>query len=141
VRGHLHQFSGLCIAFQHMATRTWHRVRNNHTTGITLREDGITALNLQDLYKLQSQEFTVFDSTPHVESSTTGADWEWWFIQSGKHIGAAVQAKILTTTQDYDIAYVPKNGYPQIRRLLDYSKSNGLTPMYCFYNRWHVPPF
>jgi hypothetical protein len=140
MRRHPHDFDALCIAFQHIAARTWHRICSNHTTSISLREDGITALNLQDLYHLQSQEFIVMDFSPHVESSTTGADWEWWFMQPGRHFGAAVQAKALTTDQDYDIPYVPRNGYPQIRRLLDYSKSRGLAPMYCFYNWWLMPP-
>lgn len=138
--GHSHNFSALCIAFQHIAVRTWHRIRRNHTTPISVREDGLTAINLQDLYHLRSQDFTVVDFSPHVESSTTGADWEWWFMQPGRHFGAAVQAKALTAAQDYDIPYVPKNGYPQIRRLLDYSKSKGLAPMYCFYNWWKEPP-
>jgi hypothetical protein len=140
VRPHPQEFSALCLAFQQIATRTWTRIGNNHTTPISVREDGITALNLQDLYLLQLKEFTVFDFTPQVESSTTGADWEWWFMQPGKYFGAAVQAKALTTDQKYDIAYVPKNGYPQIRRLLDYSKNKGLAPMYCFYNWWRMPP-
>ena len=140
MRQHPQKYSALCIAFQHIAARTWHRIHNNHTCPISVREDGITALNLQDLYQLQLQEFTVIDFTPYVESNATGADWEWWFMQPGKYFGAAVQAKTLTTAQDYDIGYVPKNGYPQIRRLLDYSQSKGLTPMYCFYNWWRVPP-
>ena len=135
-----HEFNVLCRGFQHMATRTWHRIRNNHTKPISIREDGITALNLQDLYELQSHEFTVVDFSPHVESSTTGADWEWWFMQPGRNFGAAVQAKALSKALDYDIAYVPKKGYHQIARLLDYSRAKGLTPMYCFYNWWSVPP-
>jgi hypothetical protein len=134
------QASALCAAFQHMATRTWHRIYNNHNTPISIREDGITALNLQDLYNFQSQEFSVVDFSPHVESSTTGADWEWWFMQPGRYFGAAVQAKALTVSQSYDIAYVPTNGYPQIRRLLDYSINSGVAPMYCFYNWWQIPP-
>lgn len=140
MRKYPQNYNALCIAFQHMATRTWHRIRNNHTTPISIREDGITALNLQDLYHLQSQDFTVIDFSPHVESTPTGADWEWWFMQPGLHFGAAVQAKALSKAQEYDIAYIPNNGYPQIRRLLDYSKANGLTPMYCFYNWWQIQP-
>lgn len=136
-----HNFDALCIAFQYMATRTWHRIHNNHTTPIAIREDGITALNLQDLYQLRSREFTVFDFSPHVESWNTGADWEWWFMQPGKNFGAAVQAKTLSPAQDYAIAYRSgRSRYPQICRLRDYSKAKGLTPMYCFYNWWPVPP-
>ncbi len=134
-------FCNLCDAFQHMAKSAWCLVHRNHTTPISIREDGITALNLQGLYLLQSQDFTVFDFSPHVESSTTGADWEWWFMQPGRNFGAAVQAKALSRNQEYDISYIPKKGYPQIKRLLDYSKTNALTPMYCFYNWWPTPPF
>lgn len=130
----------LCIAFQNLATRTWYRMKNNHETPISIREDGITALNLQDLYHLQSQEFTVVDFSPHVESNITGADWEWWIMQPGNNFGMAVQAKSLSKKGTYDIPYVPQNGYPQIQRLLDYSLSNGLMPLYCFYNWWRFPP-
>ncbi len=140
MRQNTQKYSALCIAFQHIAARTWNRVRSNHTTPILVREDGLTALNLQDLYQLQLKEFTVIDFTPYLESNTTGADWEWWFMQPGRYFGAAVQAKTLTAAHNYDIGYLPRNGYPQIRRLLDYSNNNNLTPMYCFYNWWQVPP-
>ena len=126
----------LCIAFKTISARTWNSMRKNFVTPIQKREDAFTSDNLQDLYIMNSDFFRVFDFTPHIESSTTGADWEMWFVDSdGKCFGFAVQAKKLSKDLDYDIAYVPKNGYPQIDRLLDYCRqTKDLAPLYCFYN-------
>src|SRR5688572_2436382 len=112
----------------------------NFTTPIRLREDGITSLNLQDIFLLLKGQVIVIDFSPHVESSSTGADWEWWFLGKSNVFGAAVQAKCLSNNGDYDIGYIPKNGYPQIERLLDYCVANALSPMYCFYNWWSAAP-
>ncbi len=133
--------SGLCVAFHHLATRTWERMENNFKTPIRLREDGITSMNLQDLYYLQSTAFTFVDFTPFVESRVTGADWEWWFQQSGSAFGAAVQAKCLQKDGSYNIEYVPPGTKkPQIERLLRYCRDYGVYPMYCFYNWWQQNP-
>jgi hypothetical protein len=75
-------------------------------TGIWLREDAITALNLQDLWKFRSSGLTVVDFSPYFESTTTGADWEWWFIDAQGSFGAAVQAKSLRNGR-YDFGYTP----------------------------------
>jgi len=58
------QSSGLCMVFHHLASRTWDRMRNNLNTPILMREDGITAANLQDLHYYQSHAFTFVDFTP-----------------------------------------------------------------------------
>ncbi|MFB6319623.1 DUF6615 family protein [Saccharicrinis sp. FJH54] len=126
----------LCIAFKAISARTWNSMHKNFITPIQKREDAFTSDNLQDLYLMNSDFFRVFDFSPHVESSTTGADWEMWFVDSdGKCFGFAVQAKKLSKDLDYEIGYVPNNGYPQIDRLFDYCRqTNDLTPLYCFYN-------
>ncbi|MBN1761720.1 MAG: hypothetical protein JW878_01395 [Methanomicrobia archaeon] len=140
MRTHARDFGELCSSFQSIAIRTWHRMHNNLTTPISLREDGITAMNLQDLYNLHSSQVLIVDFSPYIESHRTSADWEWWFLQPHNYFGAAVQAKCLKSDNSYEIGYVPLNGYPQIRRLLDYSQKNALTPLYCFYNWWGTPP-
>ena len=124
-----------CTTFQQLSVRTWGRMQNNLNTPILLREDGITSLNLQDIYNNLKKDILVIDFSPQVESSTTGADWEWWFLSKSGAFGAAVQAKCLSSKNTYDVGYTPKkSGYPQIERLLDYSVANDITPMYCFYN-------
>lgn len=125
----------LCTTFKTVATQTWGLMRLNASTKILLREDGITALNLQQLVHLHPYDILIEDFTPIEESSTTGADWEWWIFGDNCVYGAAVQAKRLDNNR-YDIGYVPKNGYPQIDRLLDYCSGNNISPMYCFYNWW-----
>lgn len=110
-------------------------MEDNQTTGILLNEEALTALNLQALYKAHSNEVTVLDFTRAEESSTSGADWEWWFLGK-KCFGCVVQAKRLEESR-YEIGYVPKNNYPQIDRLLDYAIDVGVEPLYCFYNWWH----
>lgn len=126
-----------CSTFHALAIRTWHRMHANLTTPIWLREDGITSLNLQDIYLLLRKQVLVIDFSPYVESHKTGADWEWWFLGHKSVFGAAVQAKCLSPKNTYDVGYIPSYGYPQIDRLLDYSLANSLAPLYCFYNWWN----
>lgn len=127
----------ICQAFKTISARTWSSMHKNYITPIQKREDAFTAENLQDLYLLNSKNFTIFDFTPHVESNLTGADWEMWFVDdNGSSFGFAVQAKKLSSSLTYDIGYIPpSNSYPQINRLFDYCNQNhDLTPLYCFYN-------
>lgn len=130
-----------CSTFQSLAIRTWWRMYNNFNTPISLREDAITSLNLQDIYNLLQKDIRVIDFSPKVESNITGADWEWWFLSKSGVFGAAVQAKKLDKKQKYDVGYIPpSNKYPQIERLLDYSIKNSISPMYCFYNWFPTMP-
>ncbi|MCW5318833.1 hypothetical protein GTQ43_35840 [Nostoc sp. KVJ3] len=129
-------FDSLCSTFQLQAARTWSLVKNNHNTSVHLREDGITALNLQELYQFNSNRFLVFDFTTKKENAITGADWEWWFIQQNSFFGTVVQAKVLLRNLIYSINQSDTNGYPQIQRLLNYAIHYQVTPLYCFYNYW-----
>jgi hypothetical protein len=127
--------SPLCAAFQLLADRTWQRMAKIHTTGIRLREDALTSINLQDLHPYKGPGFTFFDFTAIEESRGSGADWEWHFIQPSGAFGAAVQAKCLRAGH-YDVAYRPTRGPLQIERLLRYAKKHDVSPQYCFYNYW-----
>lgn len=128
-----------CLVFHWLAQRTWELCRRNRYYPITLREDAITALNLQELYSNKISSLLIFDFTPYQEAFNTGADWEWWFLQKGYYIGAAVQAKLLGRDLCYNIDYVSRStGQSQIQKLLDYCVTNGLTPQYCFYNYWEM---
>jgi hypothetical protein len=115
-------------------------VERNRSTPIHLREDGITAINLQELYRFNSDRFIVFDFTPHKESNVSGADWEWWWLQQGHSFGAAVQAKTLDSDHEYGIDKTDSDDYPQIQKLVDYSFHYQVNALYCFYNYWNVLP-
>jgi hypothetical protein len=130
--------SQLCLTLQALAERTWGRMFKNQSTGITLREDGITALNLQDLATFNQATLTVVDFSPWLESRETGADWEWWFVDQQGAFGAAVQAKSLSDCT-YGIDFVPNGGTTQIDRLMQYCKTNRVHPQYVFYNFWSKP--
>jgi hypothetical protein len=106
----------------------------NQISRIALTEESLTEINLQDLDMMNYPGFYVESFSKHRESNVTGADWEWWFIQKDMAFGMAVQAKRLLRNNKYSIDYIPNNNVPQIFRLLDYSRQNGLTPLYCFYN-------
>lgn len=124
----------LCTAFQVLAERTAFRHRRSLETGVWLREDGHTALNLQDLWAFRSVGLTILDFSPFTESRETGADWEWWFEDGNDAFGAAVQAKCLKDGT-YDFGYVSRSGTAQLQRLLDYcAKQGDLTPQYCLYS-------
>ena len=124
----------LCTVFQVLAERTAFRHRRSHETGVWLREDGYTALNLQDLWSFRSAGLTIIDFSPFVESRETGADWEWWFEDNSGAFGAAVQAKCLKDGR-FDFGYKSKGGSPQMQRLLDYCAHMGdLSPQYCLYS-------
>jgi hypothetical protein len=129
----------LCQLFQTLAVRTWTRMERSARTGIWLREDGITALNLQDLWDAAPSQLLVFDFSPAVESRTTGADWEWWFVGPSGCWGAAVQAKCLKAG-GYDFGYTPRGGtVRQVDRLVRYCATLGdLRPLYCLYNHWSL---
>jgi len=132
--------SKLCLAFQMISERTWHRMKNNKMSGIKIGEETITETNLQDLDLLKLPYFHVWDFSKYQESHETGADWEWWFVDNNFYYGMAVQAKKLNEDDHtYSIDYKPqKTQYFQIKRLLDYSKRMNLTPSYCFYSYWEL---
>jgi hypothetical protein len=127
----------LCNIFQALATRVWYRMYRSEATRIWLREDGITALNLQDLSDAAPSELVVVDFSPYRESRVTGADWEWWFVDDAGAWGAAVQAKCVKDGA-YDFGYTPRGSKTrQVDRLIQYCASFGdLHPLYCLYNYW-----
>src|SRR5258708_2500989 len=97
----------LCLVLRVLAERTWHRMGQSVSSGIWLREDAYTAINLQDLFEFHGRELLIVDFSPHIESNVTGADWEWWFLDRDGAFGAAVQAKCLRAGH-YDLGYTPK---------------------------------
>ncbi len=124
----------LCDTFIQLSRKTWEQMKRNYTTGILVREEAMTGINLQHLKITHPEHIRIRDFSPFEESSKTGADWEWWFVDGEFALGFAVQAKRLNNGI-YDIGYQPKKNPLQIETLLKYcSDAADLTPLYCWYN-------
>ncbi|MFM9532555.1 DUF6615 family protein [Lysinibacillus sp. IITD104] len=72
-----------------------------------------------------------------TSEATTGADIEWWIeIYQDCYIGLNIQAKKrYKDSIEYDkIAHKIGGHTPQIDRLINYSNTRRMIPLYCFYN-------
>ncbi|MBF0271839.1 MAG: hypothetical protein HQL98_07240 [Magnetococcales bacterium] len=75
--------------------------------------------------------------TRREEGKTTGADWEWWFIDGCAGIGLRVQAKRLDKNDNYpSLAYANKYGL-QIDTLIKDAHAKNLLPFYALYSALH----
>lgn len=75
--------------------------------------------------------------TKHEEARSTGADWEWWFVDSGKALCLRIQAKKISHNRDnYDgLAHTNRYGL-QIEKLISDARVRNSLPFYAFY---HAP--
>lgn len=133
----------LCEVFRYLAARTWRDLGDAFRAGHSLGEEAITDYLLLDLKRSAPTEIVVNKFNRRDEGRTTGADWEWWFVQGGRGFGMRVQAKRLNpATQSYDTLdhVVRRTRRKQINLLIGDARSASppLYPVYCFYN--HVPP-
>lgn len=119
---------------------TWDRIALEKKIKISIGEETITDINLQDLQlanwgEISTQKFN------RSEESENGADWEWWFVSAGKSFGLRIQAKKL----DINKGIYPKidrhigddNTKPrQIDLLINCALKNKpkLLPIYVFYS-------
>ena len=75
------------------------------------------------------------------EENKIGADWLWFFVQSGRWYSALIQAKKLyTDSNSYAALKAPSPGPTQMNRLIGYGKNQQHVPLYCFYNSWSSVP-
>lgn len=133
----------LCHVFRILAERTWHDLSDAAKAGYSLGEESVTDYLLLDLKRRAPIEVIVSKFNRRDEGHTTGADWEWWFVQGGRGFGMRVQAKRLNpATQKYDTLdhTVRRTGRKQVNLLIGDAEaaSPRLYPMYCFYN--YIPP-
>ena len=83
----------------------------------------------QSLPSLKYKKFT-----RHEEARKTGADWEWWFIDSKSAISMRVQAKKLDPIKDNYGGLAHTNRYGlQIEKLINDARSNNFIPFYALY--------
>ena len=117
-----------------LAASTWHKIRVGPQRGLKFREESITDHNLFELDQ-RHPGLTVYKFTS-PEEAMNGADFDWWIgsIKDG-WIGIRFQAKKLNDGAYSEIGHVV-DGERQYDRLLREAHSDGLWPLYCFYNGW-----
>lgn len=131
----------LCRRFKRIARKTWRDLRDSNQNSIGLGEESITDYLLLDLARSCGNQVAIQKFTKPQEGSTTGADWEFWFVSRGRGFGMRVQAKRLDSAS---LSYASlektagKNGPPQIDLLLEdaANQNPALFPAYLFYNHW-----
>ncbi len=99
----------------------------------SVNEESITNWLLYNLSEeLPSLKYRQF--TRHVEAKTTGADWEWWFVDNNYALCLRIQAKKIYDSKDnYDgIAYTNQYGL-QIEKLISDATLKNSIPFYSFY--------
>lgn len=139
-------YGHVCTAFQLLASRTWNDLEDGHRLGLSISEESITDFLLLDLRRALPNNVFVRKFSKSEEGKTTGADWEWWFVGSGRGFGMRVQAKRLSTkTQRYEDLgrFAGKSHSLQVDLLIGDAQKTNLYPAYCFYNYWHpsiTPP-
>lgn len=99
-----------------------------------VKEESLTDyLLFQISEKIPSIKYKAFSR--QEESSSTGADWEWWFVFSNYAYKLRVQAKKTKPKDNYSsIAYCPKNKELQIEKLLKDAINTNSIPFYAFYS-------
>lgn len=132
--------SPLCRAFQCLARWVWTERDRGLVRGLDPTETTFTEIILLELAVRHSRALAVRKFTVPKEARN-GADWEWWFADQTHAWGMRVQAKKLQVEMphfrgDYHgiDASKPRRKSWQINKLLDSALSDGLHPLYCFYN-------
>jgi hypothetical protein len=102
---------------------------------ISYGEETITESNLLEIQRRHPRLTRIETFSKHVESSKTGADWEWHLIGRAWTLKLRVQAKRVTKTGDLKgILQKSKTArHTQVDLLINSSKQDGLRPIYCFY--------
>jgi hypothetical protein len=128
--------SNLCKTFCYQSGKTWDRLDIEKITGISIGEESLTDINLQDLkincpFDIHIQKFN------RIVEAKNGADWEWWLISNKVGIGFRVQAKkIDVATLEYPEIYKMNKNGKQIDLLINGAKaaSPKRIPLYVLYN-------
>lgn len=71
------------------------------------------------------------------EARTTGADWDWWFVDHDFSLALTVQAKKVSGSGDNYPALAYSNRYGlQLEKLRERARNENLLPFYCLYHRF-----
>src|ERR1700722_1256770 len=128
----------LCATFRKEAGVVWNRMRTAAQLGLALSEETLTECSLYNIALVHQGAEIVIDLATKPAEAKHGADWEWWFIRSGKGVGFRVQAKRLFAAGQYNsLLKSGKDPYEQLDKLVQASAKEGLEALYCFYNFSH----
>lgn len=124
--------ASFCRTFRECAEWTFARLVLGWRSGIPLREDTVSEVNLQGIYLSHRDRVSVRRFSPREESHA-GADWEWWFHVGGRGFGLRVQAKRASRDNSYPLRH-KVGGRLQNDLLIEDAVTAGCLPMYVLYN-------
>lgn len=121
--------------FEHLARKTWDRIKFSVAYDVSQGEETITDINLLEIAMARLNEVKVW-KCPKNEEPYTGIDWEWWIGSDRlRWLRYAVQAKKLNPiSARYDNLGHKVGSTHQIEILKSYAKDELAIPLYCFYN-------
>ena len=124
---------GFCKTLQSLSTNVWHDLQDAEDYNSPIHEESITQYNSLKLNRKHAKKNRVHQFKKHQEKRN-GADWLWLFYDPGtlNYVGAAVQAKRLYSSGQYDVLKLD-----QAKKLINYTnlvRQNGIVPLYVFYN-------
>ncbi|SMY07252.1 hypothetical protein LOM8899_01385 [Flavimaricola marinus] len=127
----------LCVSFQEMSKWTWSQLERSFRLNAPFNEETITETILLELKDRHPTDIAIV-SFSKIQEKRLGADWEFWFTDKNgqRGIGWRVQAKRLYRPAEEYSALKPSEtaSSSQIQTLISQAQSQGLVPIYCFYN-------
>lgn len=128
----------LCKTFRREAGIVWNRMKTASKIGLSLSEETLTESTLYNIAIGHHGTNILIDLATKATENKHGADWEWWFLHGAKGFGFRVQAKRLFANGRYkSLNKAGTKPYAQLDKLIQASASEGLEPLYCFYNFDH----
>ena len=128
----------LCQTFRKEAGSVWNRMRTAARLGLSLSEETLTECALYNIALAHQGKDILIDLATKPAEAKHGADWEWWLVRGNKGLGFRVQAKRLFADGQYRALHKKApNSYEQLDKLIAAATSDGLQPLYCFYNFSH----
>jgi hypothetical protein len=132
-----------CGLLRDLAARTWTQIEAGERIGVRVGEESITDLLLLDLATRFPYPTKVVKWNRHQEARRTGADWDWWFVDSKLRtgVGLRIQAKRIDYFNQRFSGFDAANPYGPQREMLRLSgEREGLHPVYCLYLASPSPP-
>ena len=131
----------LCQTFRKQAGVVWNNMSKAASKGLWLSEETLTEWVQYNIALVHQGTNFVVDLATKPQEFKHGADWEWWFTSGSNGYGFRVQAKRLFPAKyRYEsLLHSKTTPYVQLEKLQKNAVSDGLIPLYCFYNFAHAP--
>lgn len=108
------------------------------TLSLSLSEETLTELALYNIAVAHQGTDIVIELANKPAEAKHGGDWEWWLVRGNLGLGFRVQAKRLFFDGLYrSLTVSGAKAYQQLDKLVSSSSSDGLEPLYCFFNCPH----